>query len=248
VKKLILIVVTLLVGCVTNQGATSSRGESVQRERARTHTELGAGYYAQNQMAVALDEFTEAIKIDPGYALAYNGLGLVYGTLREDAKADESFKKSISLEPGNSESHNNYGSFLCSRNRIDESIVQFLEAVKNPLYTTPGLAYMNAGFCSLRKQDAKNAEVYLRKALQEQPLLNQAAYQLSLIYFNNKQYKLAQTTLQNALVNQPGPEVLWLGIRLERLLGNKNAESSYALELRRRYPDSEQAKALISGQ
>lgn len=243
-KKLIVMAAMLLTACAAQQ----AREEASSRESARIHTELGAGYYQQDQMGVALEEFTEATKIDPGYALAYNGLGLVYGKLGEDAKADASFKKSLQLEPGNPESHNNYGTFLCSRNRIDESIVQFNDAVKDPLYATPEMAYLNAGICSLKKKDEKNAEVYLQKALQIQPLMHQAAYQLALIQFNRGEHEQARKSLVNALVSNPTADMLWLGIRIERLLGDKDAEASYAMLLRRKYPNSEQTKALLSGQ
>lgn len=246
-KKLGVVAILLLSGCVTQQPQDPTK-ESSQRESARIHTELGAGYYAQKQPGIALEEFNDAVRIDPTYAQAYNGLGLVYAALNEDDKADASYKKSLQLDPGNSESHNNYGTFLCSRKRIDESIGQFLEAVKNPLYTTPGSAYMNAGICSLKKQDVKNAEIYLQKALQAQPLLHQAAYQLALIHFDRGQFQLAHNDLQNALVSNPTPEMLWLGVRIERVLGDKNAESSYTLLLKSKYPDSDQTKALLAGQ
>jgi len=247
-KKRVLFVTMLLVGCASQTPQEYSGAESNLRERARIHTELGAGYYGQNQMGIALEEFTDATKIDPSYALAYNGLGLVYAALHEDAKADASFKKSLQLEPANSESRNNYGTFLCSRNRIDESITQFLEAVKNPLYATPGVAYLNAGVCSLRKNDVNNAEIYLQKAIQVQPLLYQAGYQLALIEFNRGKYELAHNYLQNALLNEPTAEMLWLAIRLERKLNDQNAEASHALQLRKKYPNSEQTRALLSGQ
>jgi type IV pilus assembly protein PilF len=199
-------------------------------------------------MSIALEEFTGATRIDPSYALAYNGLGLVYGALGEDEKANANFNKSIQLEPGNPETRNNYGTFLCSRNRIDESLAQFAEAVKNPLYATPGVAYMNAGICSLRKKDEKNAEIFLRKALQSQPLLHQAAYQLALLQFNHGEHQLARNTLTNAMLGDPTPQMLWLGIRVERILGDRDAEASYALSLRTKYPNSDEAKALLSGQ
>ena len=243
-KKLILMAAMLLTACAAQQ----AREKAGNREGARIHTELGAGYYQQGQTGVALEEFTEATRIDPDYALAYNGLGLVYDRLGEDAKADASFKKSLQLEPGNPESHNNYGTFLCSRNRIDESIVQFSDAVKDPLYGTPEMAYLNAGICSLKKKDEKGAEAYLQKALQIQPLLHQAAYQLALIQFNRGEHEQARKSLVNALVSNPTADTLWLGIRVERRLGDKDAESSYALQLRRKYPNSEQTKALLSGQ
>lgn len=157
-KKLIFTSLLLLSACSSQQtqdpgyGGGSQYDESRERESARVHTELGAGYYSQGQLAVALEEYGVATRMDSSYGPAFNGLGLVYSALRDDAKAEANFQKSLQLEPQNSDSRNNYGTFLCSRNRIDESIVQFMEAVKNPLYTTPAQAYMNAGVCSLRKR------------------------------------------------------------------------------------------------
>jgi type IV pilus assembly protein PilF len=245
-KKLLVVIAVLLTACA-NQ-STNPKDVSQKRDSARIHTELGAGYFSQGQIAIALEEFTEASKIDPSYPMAHNGLGLVYSALGEDAKADASFKRSINLDPANSEARNNYGTFLCSRNRIDESISQFMEAVKNPLYTTKDIAYLNAGICSLRKQDVDNAEIYLQKALQVQPLLHRASYELALIQFNRNKFGLAREYLQTPLVGSPTPEILWLALRVERQLGDKDAVASYALELRRNYPNSEQTKALLSGQ
>ncbi len=233
------------VGCA-NQQQKDKDDENVVA-RARAHTDLGAVYYQQKQLEIALEEFTVATQIDSNFALAYNGLGLVHAALGQDDIADANFRKSIQLEPNNSESHNNYGSFLCARNHIDESIKEFLAAVRNPLYSTPALAYTNAGICSARKKDTVSAEAYFQKALQIDPLLNAAAYQLAALQFKRKNAAAAKITLQNVMLGQPGPEMLWLAIQIEREVGGKDAEASYALQLRRQYPDSEQAKLLQSG-
>ena len=45
---------------------------------------------------------------------------------------------------------------------------------------------------------------------------------------------------------QDSAESLWLGLRIERKLGNKTAEASYALQLKRKFPDSPQTQALLS--
>ena len=240
----------LLSACETTPTANAG---GVYREtelaaRARAHTDLGAAYYQQNKLEIALDEFSHAVEIDANYGQAYNGLGLVFAALGEDIKADANFKKAIQVQPASSESHNNYGSFLCAHKRYDESIVQFLEAVKNPLYSTPNLAYANAGICSARKNDTKNAEVYLNKALQIEPLTYSAALTLAEIQFKRGDAPLAQKTLQNALIASPNPETLWLGIKIARVLGDKDAESSYALQLRQQYPNTEQTRMLLSGQ
>ena len=44
--------------------------------------------------------------------------------------------------------------------------------------------------------------------------------------------------------NRHTPKSLWLGIRIETELGDKNAVSSYALLLRNQYTDSEEAELL----
>lgn len=255
VKKSELLLITLffvcflLASCASNQlGSTNSNSDNLDVKRARAHTELGAAYFQQNNMEIALEEFNEAIKVDASYGLAYNGLGLVYSALGQTSEADANFKKSIQLEPSNSESHNNYGSFLCGHQRYDESIMQFLEAVKNPLYGTPTVAYTNAGICSVRKNDIKSAELYLQRALQLETVNHTAALSLAQIQFNRGDAKAAKNALQNALVVGQSPDVLWLGIKIARKLGDQDAESSYALALRKQYPNSEQTKLLLNGQ
>lgn len=238
----------LLASCVTTKVDQGVYSEKTIADRARAHSDLASAYFQQNKYEIALNEFVAATKIDPNYSPAYNGLGLVYAALGEDVKADANFKKSLQLQPGSSEAHNNYGSFLCARKRYDESIDHFLAAVKNPLYATPNLAYANAGVCSMRKGDIKTAEFYLNKALYIQPLTYSAAYHLAEIQFNRADARTAKTTLQNVLLASPSAEALWLGIKIERVLGDRNNEASYALQLRQQFPDSEQASMLLSGQ
>lgn len=243
-NSLVVLLVLLVAGCAS-QEQREKYNENL-KARARAHTDLGAVYFQQKKYEIALEEFNLAIKIMPDFALAYNGLGLVNSQLDKNTEADANFKKAIELEPDNSESRNNYGTFLCERNKIDESIPQFLAAVKNPLYATPAVAYTNAGVCSARKGDAKNADIYYAKALQSDPLSRVAAYHLGKSQFDRREYTAARATLQNVLLAQPSPDLLWLGVQVARALNDKNEEASYSLQLRRLYPDSEQAKLLQS--
>lgn len=244
----LLITVSFLTACAGNQ--TSARSGSNIDTRAlasaRAHTNLGAAYLQKNKLEIALDEFTVATQVMPSYAMAYNGLAMVRAALGQDEEAEYNFKKSIELDTSISATHNNFGTFLCERGRYDESIEHFLAAVQNPLYTTPNLAYANAGICAERGGDVVSAEGYLRKALQIQPLTHSAAHKLAEIQYKRGDVVAAKKSLQNALVASPNAEMLWLGINIARKLGNKNDESSYALELRRRFPNAKETKLLLT--
>ena len=84
--------------------------------------------------------------------------------------------------------------------------------------------------------------------MQIEPLTHPAAIQLADIQLKRGDASTANKTLQNALFAAPGPDTLWLGIKIARALDDKNSEASYALQLRQQYPNSEQARMLLSGQ
>lgn len=242
----------VIVGCAqtrtNNLGreAPAGAGENV---RARIHTELATHYFLRGQYAVALEGVDAALKADADYAPAYNVLGLVYAELREDAKAEASFKRAIALQPNYSEAHNNYGWFLCQRGRYDASLAQFELALANPLYASPESALTNAGLCSLQKGDHKAAEDYLQRALRRLPNQPQALVALADLHARDGRLLSARNLLkQAAAITQLDARGLWLGVRVERMLGDRASEASYASQLQRRFPDSEEAYWMASGQ
>jgi len=242
-STLFVIILLVLTACVSSQ-QTQKDQENI-RARARAHTDLGAAYYQQNKLDVALEEFSLAAEIDPTFGFAFNGLGLVNAALKQDEVASQNFKKAIALEPTNSEAHNNYGNFLCARGSYDESVKEYLLAVKNPLYSTPAAAYTNAGICSVRKKDTRNAEVYFGKALEIEPLSNIAAFQLATLQFQRKDAALAYKTLENVLMAGASADVLLLAVNLAKTLNFKDFEKKYRLQLQEQYPNSNQAKSLL---
>jgi type IV pilus assembly protein PilF len=48
-------------------------------------------------------------------------------------------------------------------------------------------------------------------------------------------------------MENPGPEALWLGARIEHRLGDRTALANYGQQLRRRYPSSPETKAYLDG-
>lgn len=246
--------VALLAGCAVQptergSGVAGSVADNESRQRARAFTDLAGAYFSRAQYKIALDELRKAITADPRFGPAYNVYGLIYMELAEDQLAEENFRRAIELDHSDSEARNNFGWFLCTRGRYDEGLEQFSAALRNPLYPRPEQAIANAGLCAEKKGDLALAEVNLLKSLKLQPDNPNTVLKLAGLYFRQDRVAEAQRLLgRHAELAAPTAESLWLGVRLERKLGDRAQEAAYGLQLRKRFPDSNEARLLLTGQ
>ncbi|MEQ1590843.1 MAG: type IV pilus biogenesis/stability protein PilW [Thiobacillaceae bacterium] len=255
-KKTIVGLSLILAACAQPPTGSNSSGnlgnnapDNEVQQRARAFTDLAGAYFQRSQYKVALDELRKAIQVDPNFGPAYNIYGLVYMELAEDKLAEDYFRRAIELNQNDSESRNNYGWFLCTRGRHDEGLAQFSDALKNPLYASPEQAMTNAGMCAEMKGDLALAEANLTRALKLQPDNAQAMIKLAGLKFRQGKLEEAQRLLaRHSEIAQPSAESLWLGVRLERKSGNRTQEAAYGLQLRKRFPDSNEARSLLAGQ
>ena len=216
--------------------------------RAKLHTELGSLYFQNGNLIVALEELTIAISINPNYAQAYSTRGLVLYYIKELESAEQDFQRALSLDDKDPDIINNYGWFLCQIGKERDSIAYFQRAIRNPLYQTPEVALLNAGACSIKIGDLVSAEDYVRKSLRFSRENPQALFQLATISYKLGNYDAAKKHLGDVVrLSDPGAEVLWLSLRVERRLGDRLAESSLAAQLRRKYPDSPEYQEFLKG-
>lgn len=244
----------LLAGCAAQPtgpvaGSGTIVGEpTAPRNRARVHTDLATLYYTRGNMSVALDELRIAVDADPSYATAHGILGLVYMELRENGLAKQSFERALGYAPEDADINHNYGWFLCQTGREREAMPYFRRALDNPLYATPSRSYAAAGTCALRIGDLQKAEDNLQRALRIEPNFPVALLQMALLRYRQGRHVEARGLLkQHASVAQPSAASLWLALRVERRLGARAAELSYANQLRRRFPGSAEVQALQRG-
>lgn len=250
-----LVLAALVAGCGTPQPegpqveSTSFTGGSHDpRNRARVRTELAALYYQRGNMNVALEELRMAVAADPNYATAHGMFGLVYMDLKENQLAQTSFERALGLAPDDPDINHNFGWFLCQTNREAEALAYFQRALRNPLYATPARTYTAAGTCALRRGDLSGAEVFLQRALAIDPNQPAALLQLAQTRYRQLNYAEARRLLaRHAKLVEPTAESLWLALRVERRLGQRTTELSYANQLRRRFPASREAQALQRG-
>jgi type IV pilus assembly protein PilF len=110
------------------------------------------------------------------------------------------------------------------------------------------VALVNAGVCVRGTGDLVDAERYFNRALAIRPNLPEAMLQLGNIAFDRGDAAQAREIVKRYLaVNPPTSEVLWLGVRAERKLGDATTAASYARRVQTEFPDSEQAQTMRSG-
>ncbi len=118
---------------------------------------------------------------------------LVHMALREDKEAEADFQHSLHLDNNNSETNNNYRLVSLparARTRVRKAISA---ALKNPLYATPEKAYLNAGICSMKVGELKDANEFMQKALLLQPNMPEAQLGMAEIAFANGNYEEAKS-------------------------------------------------------
>lgn len=222
--------------------------EPEARKRARIRLELAVGYFEQGQTTIALDELKQSIAADPGYGEAYSLRGLIYMRLNDLDLAEESFRTALRLSSQNAYIMHNLGWLLCQQARYPQAQQMFTQALSNPQYGERAKTLMAQGLCQVRAGQPAQAEQSLLKSYEFDAGNPVTAYNLALLLYQRGDFARAQfyvrrlnnTELANA-------ESLWLGIKVERRVENRDAMSQLAAQLLKRYPQSNEAVAYQRG-
>jgi type IV pilus assembly protein PilF len=124
-------------------------------------------------------------------------------------------------------------------------------ALNNPSYQSPVKALTNAGNCSLKTEEYRRGRALpaRRAALRPRPAGHPGG--LARVYFERRDYTRAGFFI-NRLTEQRSStslsaDVLWLAIRVKRMLGDRTMEASLAAQLRKRFPGSPEYAAFERG-
>ncbi|MDF2444937.1 MAG: type pilus biosis/stability protein PilW [Moraxellaceae bacterium] len=241
-KRLLVVTgVLLLAAC-----STVVEGERMRKVdpvgAARDRVALAAEYLKKGDNEKALTYLRLALKTDPDSADAHNLMGVLLerdGALKQ---ADKEFRKAVRLRDGYSQAHNNYGSFLFRRERYKEAMVQFGRAAEDLSYPNRALAFEGMGRSAWLIGKKEEAAQAFSRALRLDPNLPMSILMSAEIQFDQKNLEAAHNLYKRYLELTPNTpqtaQSLWLGIRLERRFGNRDALASYELALKRLYPAS----------
>ncbi len=222
--------------------------ESPARKRAKIRLELAAGYYNNGQTTVALDELKQSISADPGLFEAHNLRGLIYMRLNDFPLAEESFRRALQLSPQAASVQHNYGWLLCQQGRMQDSYVQFQAAIANPNYSERSKSWMAMGVCQVKAGSRNDAIASLTRANELDPSNPVAGYNLALLLMQRGELTKAQFQVRRINNSEyANAETLWLGIKIEQMLGNKDAMTQLGAQLRKRFAQSKEAGSFERG-
>lgn len=222
--------------------------DQTQNEKASAvNVQLGIGYLQQNDFELANDKLSKALRQDSDSAPAHNAFAILQDRLLQTEKAEYHYKKATTLDPENSQAANNYGAFLCRHGRELESEKYFMQALKNPLYSTPEFAYTNAALCLLQVGEARETEKakeYLGKAIAAKSDFGPALLSMAQLLFDQGEYVAAKFYLDRFhLVAKPTARSLWLAVRNTLQIDGQGDVTELAQRLGNEFPDSEEYKA-----
>lgn len=189
----------------------------------------------------AFMHFNKAMQWNDKSAELHNAFAMLYRAEGDVEKEEEHYLLAIKYDKNDPKIRHNYGSFLCVNNRYDEGIEQLQIAANNYQYNNRDQSFENLGLCAKSKGDNELAEKSFSRAYRINKNRSVSMLNLAIIEHrkggNRKSHDLLKRYLES---NKHTPESLWLGIQLERIFGNKDAVSSYALVLRKFFPTSKE--------
>lgn len=231
--------VTTLAGCITTTNQTRVDTDAAYNKRI----ELGMKYLEIGKRDNARYQFSRALKINKNSASAYQGIAMVHHANGEIAPAEEAFEKALKLAKDENRSaiFVSYGRYLMETDRTEEACPYFEGAAKDYDFQHRAEALYSAGRCAAKMGNEARVKAAYEHALNLNPNHAPTLIELAEIYFDEGEYPQAKRLVDRlAKIAQPTARSLWLGIRIERIFGNRDKEASLALALKNLHPYSKE--------
>ena len=174
--------------------------------------------------------------------------GLVYMRLNDARLAEDSFRRALSFNARDADALHNYGWLLCNQKRYSESLQMFDGALSNPTYGGRAKTLMLKATCQLRMGSPADAESSFSRAYELDPANPYVGFNLASLEFQRGDLTRSQFVIRR--INNSdlaNAETLWLGIKIERKLGNREAVEQLAQQLSRRFPKSRELASYQRG-
>lgn len=233
-----MILLTMLSGCIQ----TGPKPRTLNKAKAlESYITLGMAYLRQGSRDFARRNFEKALEIDSGSHEAHNGMGLFFQQTGEVELAEKSFKRALKEKSNYTPARVDYGVFLYTQGRYQEAYDRFERASQDLAYDDRALTLAYVGQAALKLGNTQRAKSAFEHSLNVDDTLPLPMIELAQISFDEENYAAAKQYIDLfAQYSKSSPKSLWLGIRIERIFGNKDKEASYALALKNLHPYSKE--------
>jgi type IV pilus assembly protein PilF len=234
------VAVVLLASCASD--VKNGKPRQVDKSKSlELHIKLAQGYIDKGNRESARHHLRKASEIDKNSADAMEAMGRLYQLEGEPVLAEETFKKALKRKKNFTLANNNYGVFLFGLKRYEEALAQFELAAADLDYDGRASALVNVGRTALLLGKNERAKAAFEHASILDKGIAEPHIELAAMSFQNQEYADAKKHLDRyQALGQQSARALLLGIRLERVFGNKDKEASYLLVLKNRFPYSKE--------
>ncbi|MFM2064253.1 MAG: hypothetical protein RLZZ507_3924 [Cyanobacteriota bacterium] len=155
----------------TNALHTLNRGieeaKKQEKEEFYIYNFRGDIFYKLNRYNEAIADYSQAITLNPQYAVAYDSRGVVYGQQGNLDQAIQDFNAAINISPQFTEAYINRGAAYGQQGKINLAIVNFNQAISiSPQFAE---AYVNRGNIYYKQEKFKEAIQDFNQALMINP-------------------------------------------------------------------------------
>ncbi len=120
---------------ISGCSAVIRSGEYSGKNLATAYNNRGNAYGNLGEYRRAIEDYDQALRIDPGNTLAYNNRGNAYDNLGEYRRAIEDLDQALRLDPGFAFAYNNRATARCHLGRVEASLDDWLHALRLGAFT-----------------------------------------------------------------------------------------------------------------
>jgi type IV pilus assembly protein PilF len=152
------------------------------------------------------------------------------------------------MNPKAASVQHNYGWLLCQQSRFSESLQLFGSALANPAYGDRAKTWMAQGLCQIKSGQTMDAENSFLRSYELDAGNPITAYNLSSLLYQRGEFVRAQFYVRRLNNSElANAESLWLGVKVERRMENRDAMGQLGAQLKKRYPQSREYSAFERG-